>query len=87
MKMFQFCLLSQYEQIDLLYNEGIFIGKIRLGKNYKVLYQVNDFYVEITYQQYRYLVDEIFCFKSTRKLDPYLHQMEINHIYPLLIID
>jgi len=77
MKMFDFSLLEIEEQLDLLQYEGVFIGKIRQDSFLKVLYQYDSFYVEITYRKYRYAVERLRCFESTRHLDPYLKQVNI----------
>ena len=80
MKLFEFSLLPQYQQLDLLYQEGVFIGKLREEPGYKVLYQFNSFYVEIIYKKYRRVVSRIRCFESTNRLDAYLHQMDIEEL-------
>ncbi|HJW16502.1 MAG TPA: hypothetical protein VJ499_05255 [Flavisolibacter sp.] len=77
MMMFDFSLLAMEEQLDLLYKEGVFVGKLLKNKVYKVLYQYQCFYVEITYRKYRYSVKEIRCFESTEMLDPYLTKIDI----------
>jgi hypothetical protein len=77
MKMFDYSLLEIEEQLDLLQKEGVFIGKIRQDNFHKMLYQYDSFYVEITYRKYRYAVERLRCFESTRQLDPYLRQMNI----------
>lgn len=80
MKLFEFSLLSQSRQLDLLYQEGVFIGKLREGPYYKVLYQLNSFYIEIIYKKYRKIVEKIRCFESTGRLDAYLMQMDIENL-------
>jgi hypothetical protein len=80
MKMFDFSLLAMEDQLDLLYKEGVFVGKIRKNNLFKVLYQYNSFYVEITYRKYRYSVKAMRCFESTEHLDPYLVKMDIEFL-------
>jgi hypothetical protein len=80
MKMFDFSLLAMEEQLDLLYKEGVFIGKLRKNNVFTVLYQYQSFYVEITYRKYRYAVQDIRCFESTEHLDPYLVKMDIEFL-------
>ena len=80
MKLFQFSLLPQCNQLDILYQQGTFIGKIREGVAHKVLYQLHSFYVEIVYKKYRKHVDRIRCFESTNRLDAYLQQMDIEEL-------
>lgn len=77
MKLFEFSLLPYSQQLDLLYYEGVFIGKLREDSYYKVLYQFNSFYVEIIYTKYRKVVERTRCFESTGRLDAYLMHMDI----------
>lgn len=80
MKMFDFMQLAQSEQTDLLYRTGVFLGKIKSGKQIKILYQVDAFYVEITYKKYRLIISAIRSFCSTDELDPYLRQINIEEL-------
>jgi hypothetical protein len=75
--MFDFSLLDMEDQLDLLYKEGVFVGKIRKNNVFKVLYQYNSFYVEISYRKYRYSIQDMRCFESTEHLDPYLTKIDI----------
>ena len=77
MTMFDFSLLVASEQLDFLRAEGTFIGKIRTGAHWKILYQFESFYVEITYKKYRHTTEKIRCFASPENLDRYLDQVDI----------
>lgn len=77
MKQHDFEQLGQEAQIDLLYRWGVYIGKQWKGPLPVVLYQIEGFYVEVTYLKYRLQVDSISCFSSTAQLDPYLAQMDL----------
>ena len=69
--------VSRAQQIELLYDQGIYIGK-RLVAGYRaVLYQLDSFYVEVVYKKYRSEISRISCSEFTSKLDPYLEQIEI----------
>ncbi len=80
MKMFDFMLLPQDQQSDLLYRWGIYLGKRKTESVTKVLYQLDYFYVEITYSKYRCLISSIKCFESTGPLDPYLERINIEEL-------
>lgn len=77
MKLFDFKLLSQREQVDLLYSQGVYIGKKKQGTTVILLYQVDSFYVEIYYSKYRCHVLCVRCFTCTLRLDPYLDQIDV----------
>ena len=77
MTMFDFLLLPENEQLDILYSEGVYLSK-RIAETIPVvLYQIEDFYVEVFYKEYRRYIQRIRCFKSTSLLDPYLEQIQL----------
>lgn len=80
MKMFEFMQLAQTEQTDLLYRAGVFLGKVKSGRQIKVLYQIESFYVEISYKKYRLVISNIRSFCSTDELDPYISQINIEEL-------
>ncbi|HVZ95230.1 MAG TPA: hypothetical protein VG847_00040 [Chitinophagaceae bacterium] len=75
-----FCTLLYPNATGLLYREGVYIGKRKLNGSAILLFQLYDFYVEITYLTYR---DQISCINVTNNmaiLDPYLPQIDIKEI-------
>ena len=77
MKSYEFESLALKRQLDLLYQEGVYIGKKVSVLEAAVLYQLGAFYVEIHYIEYRRQVQWIHCFESTELLDPYLEKMNV----------
>jgi hypothetical protein len=80
MRMHEFQLLSQDEQIAILYQEGIYVGKKKAGKITTLLYQLASFYVEIIYASYRRAIQTLIYSESTTVLDPYLEQIPIEYL-------
>jgi hypothetical protein len=80
MTMPEFYILSYNEKIDLLYKEGVYIGKQKERHLTKVLYQLDSFYVEIYYKKYRQFINQVKCFTGTDRLDPYLLQIDVEDI-------
>ena len=80
MKQFEFQLLATPEQINILYKQGVYIGKRKENKLTVLLYQVDSFYVEVVYRLYRRHIARIRCFASTALLDPYLEQIDVEHL-------
>ncbi len=80
MTLFDFQLLSKNEQVDLLYKEGVYIGKRKINNSCVLLYQLESFYIEVFYKKYRCSVIRIHCFRSTTLLDPYLEQIDVEHL-------
>lgn len=80
MTMYEFNLLSEDEKVDLLYHEGTYLAKRKKHNLTLVLYQLEDFYVEVHYNKYRYLINDIRYFHSLELLNPYLEQIDIEEI-------
>ena len=78
MQMQEFELLSQKEQLDILYKEGIYVGKQKQNNSTFLVLQVDSFYVEIDYRKYRHHINAINCFATTSQLDPYLKEIKID---------
>ncbi len=76
----QFILLSEEEKASLLYEHGVYIGKRKLAATTVVLYQLEGFYAEVYYRQYRRIIECISCFAGTARLDPYLAQIDVEHL-------
>ena len=80
MTLCEFSLLSEKEKTALLYKQGVYIGKRKLGSVTVLLYQLEGFYAEVYYRQYRRVVDRIRCFADTARLDPYLEEINVEHL-------
>ena len=79
MKLLEFQLLSQDEQIIILYQQGVYIGKKRQGDRTRLLFQLDSFYVEVIYTSYRRSIHRIHISDSTAILEPYLEQIKIEY--------
>jgi hypothetical protein len=80
MTLYEYHLLGEPEQVDLLYQEGIYLGKRKFRDLSVVLYQLDDFYVEVHYDKYRYLINAVKYFHSTDLLQPYLEQIDVEEL-------
>lgn len=78
MNFYKFRMLDKNEQIDLLYEDGIYIGKRKEGNSIVVLYQLDSYYIKIFYQKYRCYVERLYCFTSPILLEPYLDQVNVH---------
>lgn len=78
MKCKDFAALPHGDKSNILYKYGTYIGKRQKGSMAIVLYQVNDFYVEIFYYRYRVSIYKIKCTEGTEVLDAYLKQIDID---------
>ena len=69
MTMYEFNQLDELEQIETFWVEGQKVGE-RLSKSFRyVLYQVNDFYVEVKYNM---VVNVIYAMRSFESESPHL---------------
>lgn len=71
----EFSLLPQNLQIDLLYSDGVYVGKRKCNDQQYILFQYESFYVEIHYARYRNEIIALNYHNSTSCLDPYLSQI------------
>ena len=72
--------LPDERKARLLHQYGTYIGKRKLAATTVVLYQLEGFYAEVYYQQYRRVIECISCFADTARLDPYLLQIDVEHL-------
>ncbi|MGZ3838086.1 MAG: hypothetical protein ACXVMS_14455 [Flavisolibacter sp.] len=80
MTLFDYQLLTQNEQIELLYEHGVYIGKQKDGELTALLFGLESFYVEVYYKKYRCLITKLHCFSSTALIEPYLDQIDVEHL-------
>jgi hypothetical protein len=78
--MIDFELLSQEEQLTILYRQAVYVGKKKSGSFFKLLFQLESFYVEIVYTSYRKSVFKIYCSDNTTILEPYLEQIDVEYL-------
>ncbi|HUR09838.1 MAG TPA: hypothetical protein VM012_00630 [Flavitalea sp.] len=77
MTIFEFRKRSIRQQAAILYKHGVYIGKRSEDGKIMLLYQLNAYYVELFYNEYRKHIHWIGCFESTDLLDPYLENMNV----------
>jgi hypothetical protein len=80
MKLSDFEWLSKGEQITVLYREGVYIGKKKIGQYTGLMFQLESFYVEIIYADYRKVIFKIRCSDYTTILEPYLEQIDVEYL-------
>jgi hypothetical protein len=78
MTTYEFSLLNIRDQVDLLYQDGVYAGKRKVGTTVATLYQLDGFYVEVFFLKYRCQVERLCAFNSTFFLTPYLQEIDIH---------
>ncbi len=76
----EFMDLPEELQFEVLHKHGVYVGKRRLGEHVVVLFQLNGFYVEVFYKQYRKTIDHLITSDTTEILQPYLDQIHIRDL-------
>ncbi|HUC82959.1 MAG TPA: hypothetical protein VMR70_18770 [Flavisolibacter sp.] len=72
--------LPERQQLDLLHQEGVHVGKRMVGDNTVILYQFSGFYVEVLYKSYRKEVEKITISKDVAIIHPYLDQIAVRDL-------
>ncbi|MDQ3278850.1 MAG: hypothetical protein M3Q06_11025 [Bacteroidota bacterium] len=81
----QFKKLSAERQIDELARHGIGLDLAYATKGAEaVLFAYYDFYVELVVEKFTDEILALHCFRSTKRLAPYLRQIDLSEIRPLL---
>jgi hypothetical protein len=80
MTVWDFQLLPQQKQVEILYRDGVYIGKHKAASSIILLFQLDSFYVEVFYRKYRSHIKLLHCFDSTEHLDPYLEQIDVEDL-------
>lgn len=66
----EFEALDQARQMDVLQNDGVYIGKLK-SDGHRLLYQYGTIYVEVVYTVHRREIQQIHCHTDTSVLDDY----------------
>jgi len=80
MRCIEFQLLTTADQVNLLYKEGVYLGKRKEDEQVILLYQVDGFYAEVIYLNYRLHIDTIIASDSLQMLEPYLEQIDVEYL-------
>ena len=75
--LYEFNVLSDNEKADIVWKHGKFLTNRVVEGNAINLYTLNDFYVEIWYDQSSNEIIKIRSFTSTNPLDPYLDDIRL----------
>ena len=80
MRMSDFEDLPLEKQLAVLYQQAIYVGKCKKGGLTLLLFQLEYFYIEITYTSYRSSIYKIHYTESTSILEPYLEQIQVEYL-------
>jgi hypothetical protein len=80
MRLTEFEELAEYAMLDLIRDEGVYIGKLKNKGRISLLYQLHGFYVELIYLKYRHSIQHIWCFDSPKHIDNYIRHMDLEFL-------
>ena len=81
MTLYDFNSLNDFEKGDALREHGVHLSERFEGEMGYSLYQLNDFYVEVTYNAGKNVITKFTSFLNDTKLEPYLDKIDISGIY------
>ena len=80
MTIYDFELMNEFEQTDIIGEKGVLIGE-RKHEHYNVLlFQIESFYVELYYHSHFNVIIKIIYFTDTDLLEQYLENIEVNEL-------
>ena len=80
MTLYQFNQLYKKEQVETLWDKGVFIADRRDNECMYLLYQIDSFYVEVSYDDTHNTIRKFRSFSSVTQLEPYLNNIDINEL-------
>lgn len=80
MVMYDFIHLPEEEKLNITSHQGTFLMKRDHFGLMINLYGVDDFYVEVWYHPDLYYIQKITAFRSEKRLEPYLDQIELSEL-------
>jgi len=79
MTLYQFNAVDEMEQAETVW-ASVHIGERRDEEHNIVLYQRDDFYVEVYHHKQLNVIRRIRAFKNTSQLEPYVGQIDITRL-------
>lgn len=81
MTLYQFNVLEEKEKYEMLWDEGVVIANRQTDENKFLLYQLDGFYAELTYNPEMNKIINLRTFTNTNQLEPYLNNMKIPEMF------
>jgi hypothetical protein len=78
MKYREFNTLTDLDRADAAWTKGVLLAERREAFHKMMLYQLDDFYIEVTYHTHFNVVLKVQSFKDPRFLEPYLQAIDIS---------
>ncbi|HEX8313401.1 MAG TPA: hypothetical protein VF609_00330 [Flavisolibacter sp.] len=80
----KFCSATQFVQKTVITFHGVLLMERRAGNLNAMLYQVDDFYVEVFFKDNSSSIFLLKCYADTSGIEAYLHLIDIGDVKELL---
>lgn len=84
MTLYQFLQLNELEQANAIWDEGEFLAHRKDNVNDYALYEIGDFFIEVTYSGFENKILTFKPFKTMRLLEPYWDVVSLDEIRGLI---
>ena len=78
MKLYQFNQLNELEQMEVLWDKGVFLADRTENEYYIKLYQIDGFYIETYHYVKHNIINKMRSFTNTNQPTPYIDKLKIN---------
>ena len=82
MKYREFNTLTDLDRADAAWSKGVLLAERSETFHKMMLYQMDDFYIEVTCHTHFNVVLKVHSFKDPRFVEPYLQAIDISHLLP-----
>jgi hypothetical protein len=80
MTLYQFNALDEMEQAEALWDKGVHIAERNDEEHNILLYQIDNFYVEVYYHREYNIISRLRAFSSTEQLHLYIGEINIDKL-------
>ncbi|HLX91276.1 MAG TPA: hypothetical protein VKR32_06310 [Puia sp.] len=80
MRIREFRVLDEFDQMQMIESKGVLIGQLSSGIYAMALFQIEGFYVELTFDTMKLTYKRMRIFEDPRFLDPYLERIDITEL-------
>jgi len=76
----QYDKLEELQQAEAAWNKGVLLAEREVEFHKIMLYQLHEFYIEVTWHRHFNVILKVCCFRDIEHLEPYLPQIDIQDL-------
>ena len=81
MTLSEYSVLQIENQLEILRKQSVYLCSRRSGDYIFFLYQIDEFYIEVTYSHSNNKLINLFSFQSPLLLEPYMDKIRLKHMF------